>query len=929
MRWLYLQKAFNLAERAEGQGPEERSSFLEEECDGDTLLWETVSCLLDAPEMPPEFMEEPAFKAIPDFQRFSFPCPPLFFLPEILNGTRILDLLGKGAMGTVYRVRQTGEPYGDYSLKIMNAELNGALKEEAQARFEEEQAILSRLDHPNIPKIHRVGKYKDRPFYVMELAPGVAINQFLKMRDHDLDSCLNLFFQLCAAVTHAHRRGIVHRDIKPSNILVFVLDGKPIVKLIDWGIAKQIGERRALSLELHTKFGQVVGTPAYMAPEALQGGVSHPSGDIYSLGAVLYEIVAGARFTPEELSGIRGQELYKYLKEKTLRPLGEGVLLKGAPKLAKYKIRALEAIVAKAMSQDAAKRHVSAERLVADLEKLRGGQPISLVQSPWLFKARRLAASRGAAFLLGFLAIATPVSVLYQSRLEKSRAFSISVENAQAREALHRKRSAALIHLSESLIISPREKNDPESLLADLNRLAYEIEKDFAEYPEDHVTLIHALASAYANAGETAQAETRLNHALSISRAQLGTRHIKTFESLGKLARFSYSQGEYDIAEKRYNDLFANYADLASSPVYLIARRGYARVMRMRGEHARALEIVKQVLDEQRRLLGTADFETLVTYQMLGDLHRALRQPDKAAAIYESVWETRAKAFGSEDPDTLLAWENLGLVKIDQNRLDEAASVFRQTSEVRARTQGKLHKHTLRSRGYLGLTLHLQGKNAEAVALLLPLKDEMERRFKPNWPELQRAVHTLGMALFELGEQEQGVALLADLADRQEAHLGFDHFKTLRTKHNLADLLKRCGRFQEAEDIQRQLVTVQQDRFGSSHPQTLEARLALAQLLAEQAKWTDLLAQWQLLDAGLQESPDEALGGKARLLAAAAHLHRGDKASAAAAFQTGFRLLEKKPGGLDLISRALSDYRSIDPESARAWEAKLADPSNH
>ena len=220
----------------------------------------------------------------------------------IVGPYKLLEQIGEGGFGTVYMAQQDYPIRRRVALKIIKA---GMDTKQVIARFESERQALAVMDHPNIARVIDAGSATSgRPFFVMELVRGEPITKFCDQRRLALSERLRLFQDVCSAVEHAHQKGIIHRDIKPSNILVTICDDKPIVKVIDFGIAKATSGRLT-EKTLFTEFRQLLGTPLYMSPEqAEQSGVDVDTRtDIYSLGVLLYEMLTGRTpIDPKRLS---------------------------------------------------------------------------------------------------------------------------------------------------------------------------------------------------------------------------------------------------------------------------------------------------------------------------------------------------------------------------------------------------------------------------------------------------------------------------------------------------------------------------------------------------------------------------------------------------------------------------------------------------
>src|SRR6516162_7306703 len=274
--------------------PEARAAFVARACAGDPQLRALVEDLLEAHDRPDSFLESPAFPlaaAVLD---------PITEQPGAVIGPyKLLEQIGEGGFGVVFRAEQMHPVRRKVAVKVLKP---GMDTRQVVARFEAERQALAIMDHPNIAKVHDGGATASgRPYFVMELVKGVPITDFCDQNQVPVRERLELFLSVCQAVQHAHQKGIIHRDLKPSNVLVAQHDTTPVVKVIDFGVAKALGQDLT-DKTLFTGFAQMIGTPLYMSPE--QAGQSaldvDTRSDIYSLGVLLYELLTGTTpFTKE------------------------------------------------------------------------------------------------------------------------------------------------------------------------------------------------------------------------------------------------------------------------------------------------------------------------------------------------------------------------------------------------------------------------------------------------------------------------------------------------------------------------------------------------------------------------------------------------------------------------------------------------------
>ena len=278
--------------------PAERSAFLNAACRGDEALRVGIEDLLRHDLAVGSFLESPAVDSVKTSDASSgagSECSG-----TVIGPYKLLQPIGEGGMGTVYMAEQTQPVRRTVALKLIKA---GMDSRQVLARFGAERQALALMDHPNIAKVFDAGTTDDgRPYFVMELVKGIPITKFCDERRLTLRERLELAIPVCQAVQHAHQKGIIHRDLKPSNVLIALYDGKPVPKIIDFGVAKATGPRLT-DQTLYTEFGTVVGTFEYMSPEQAelnQLDIDTRS-DIYSLGVLLYELLTGS--TPLEPSG--------------------------------------------------------------------------------------------------------------------------------------------------------------------------------------------------------------------------------------------------------------------------------------------------------------------------------------------------------------------------------------------------------------------------------------------------------------------------------------------------------------------------------------------------------------------------------------------------------------------------------------------------
>jgi len=306
--------------------------------------------------------------------------------PEVVGPFTVAGLLGQGGMGRVYLAQQSTPVRRLVALKLMHG---GMDTERLLRRFDAERQALALLSHPGISQVFEAGATDDgRPWFAMEYLDGLPLTDYCDVERLDLPQRLDLFLQVCDAVVHAHQNGILHRDLKPSNVIVVERLGRPLAKVIDFGLAKALDEVDRDQLVL-TRAGQVVGTPAYMSPE--QAGVTQQRvdlrTDVYSLGVMLYELLVGALpLEPDSGSVNAMADLQRLLGEVEPARPSQRVATASEDQAAARRTHPrrwardlagdLDWIVAKAMAKDRADRYPAASALADDLRRYRADQPV-------------------------------------------------------------------------------------------------------------------------------------------------------------------------------------------------------------------------------------------------------------------------------------------------------------------------------------------------------------------------------------------------------------------------------------------------------------------------------------------------------------------------------------------------------------------------
>jgi len=341
---------------------EQIDAYLVAHCVEDTALLTAARELVSDRIDTEAFLGKPFLHAVAEA---SLDDRPLIEEIDGLDGYEVIGKLGEGGMGLVFHARQHAGVERDVAIKLIRFADPQMLE-----RFSYERKALARMEHPNIARIYEAGTTaSQRPFFTMELVRGEKITAWAEGQDPAMR--LDVFLAVCDAVQHAHQRGIIHRDLKPSNILVTEVNGRPVPKIIDFGVARAVDPRERA---IHTQQGQVLGTPAYMAPDQIEPltiGIDTRT-DVYGLGAVLFALMTGRPpFEPKRLDRLSYAEKMRVIMAES-PPLASRVsalssILRGD----------LDQIIAKALSREKRRRYESAGALAADIRNHLNDQPVT------------------------------------------------------------------------------------------------------------------------------------------------------------------------------------------------------------------------------------------------------------------------------------------------------------------------------------------------------------------------------------------------------------------------------------------------------------------------------------------------------------------------------------------------------------------------
>ena len=859
-------------------------------------------------------------------------------MPQVRAGERLgpytlKEQLGAGGFGVVWRaVRE--EPFRqEVAIKLLRTGLDSPT---AVARFEAERQTLAMMDHPNIAKVLDGGVTPDgRTFVVMELAKGEPLHQFCDRNKLPIRRRLQLFALVCDAIQHAHMRGVIHRDIKPSNILASMTDDPALgggtgmsVKVIDFGIAKGVSPAAAAK-EVFTQLGELIGTPEYMSPEQADGSADiDMRADVYSLGVVLYELLAGAPpFDPRSLRSAGFAEIHRIIREvEPPKPSDRLTTLDKVPTdvqtaervaqqrgttrtaLAQTLRQEIEWVPMKAMRKDRGERYRSAMELADDVRNYLEGRaliagPPSVVYRARKFVRRHRVAVGAAAAVVVSLLVATVVSTWFGVAEARARRLAEQRER-QVREVSRfqqdmlagldpeRAGRALVRSLADRFEESQRIAQVPASqgaleskaLREYLGRVnATDIARDFVRqvvlvpasdaatkgFAQDlgvRSSLQQTLAETFLLLGLPRDAAPLVEDALRTRTEQFGAEDRDSLASLAWSGRVKMALDEWSEATKRLEQALEARRRLFGQrdPDTVESLQGLAKLKAEQDDRAAATELFRMLTDPS----GPASPEVRV--QAASGAAEMLRRAGKPAEAVDLLLAQREAVVANRDRDArtaVLLLNNLGFAQesCDPRRLADAEGSYRKALEISEAALGEEHSLSFLVRGNLALLCADQGRSAEAEALYRKGIEIGRRALLPNDGQLLRTLNNCGQLMNAQGRLDQAEAMVGE-AERGSILLrSREHPDSLAYMESMASILEKQGKMAEAEKRRREVLDARRKALPAEDIAVLDAARELGLLLTNLKRYGDAV---EVLAPAVQDASRRPPESNARWLIA-------------------------------------------------------------
>ena len=806
----------NVSERAQAMFVEAltvdadtRAEFVTAACGDNIELFEEVKSLLDASAQSEEYFDQLAgnigLPALADHE-------PELPADKIIGQWRLVELLGRGGMGSVYLAERADEQFEmRAALKILPFGLNSS---EARSRFLLERQILARLVHDNIARLLDGGVTDDgTPYFVMDYVDGKPLDQYCDANSLSIRERIRIFCQVCEAVQYAHRNLVVHRDLKPSNVLLQA-DGE--VKLVDFGIAKTLyPDEGAAQL---TRTGITPMTSLYASPEMLKRAPVTTSSDVYALGVLLYELLTGCH--PYALPATAtGPEIWNSVVDKDPLAPSRAALTAIArndeenteqdpdQRAARRRLTArrlsqrlhgdLDAIVSKSLQKNPDRRYASVEQLQADIHRHLNGLPVQAQPPSMLYRVRKFVARRKGLVAAGVVALLFVFTVAYQSRQTQL-------------EAERANREAQVAQQISDFLVSVFEVSNPQRSAGDtitarelLDRGAEQITGDAIEDPETRGRLMRTVGQVYEGLALYDEAESMLNDALDLQVQFLGEDNMETLRTRMVLGILYVEQGRYSDAQASLHATSTDQRRVLGilHPDSLQSMHSLSIAHAQLGNFAAAAKLSEELVLARQQSLGEHHADTLNSQANLAIFYKLQGQWDRAEGAYLSVLAAQRTALGDEHPNTLAPMQNLADLYSDQSRYSEAEPLYQEMLALSHRVYGPEHPTTTRATINFANMYQAMGQYVKAEPLYVQSMTIQRATLGDAHPETLNGISKLGELYVRQEKYDQAEPLLLEARDTYTKSLGPSHYKTLDVLTRMSNMYAGRGETEKLREL--------------------------------------------------------------------------------------------------------------------------------
>lgn len=746
---------------------------------------------------------------------------------------KIVRVLGEGGMGVVYLAERI-DLHTPVAIKILRDAWLSPVRRE---RFASEQRTLAQLNHPFIARLYDAAVLSDgTPYFVMEYVEGVPLTHYCREHKGSIEQRLQLFRAVCEAVQFAHGHAIIHRDLKPSNILVKNDGG---IRLLDFGIAKQV---ESLDLQVdQTMTGLRLMTPAYASPEQIRGVRIGISTDVYSLGVILYELLAGE--LPFDLSNLTPAEAASIIADYEPGKPSSAVRRKApadsdASALGRNAWADLDVLCLTAMHKDPQRRYPSAEALIRDVDHYLNGEPLEARPDTLQYRtAKFVQRNRSAVAIVAFVVMVIVAMITFFTvRLAKAR-------NAAMEEAA---RTQRIQEFMTNLFQGGDEAVGPSDSLkvvTIVNRGVQQAQSLNSD-PKAQSELYENLGTIYGQLGKLDQADSLLQSALQERRTLFGSDSTEVAETLVALGVLRANQGRMDDAK-----LFIHQAlDIdkrqlpATHPAIAKALIAQGRVLSQGGSYDSAIQSLQQAVKIDSAP-GVARADLAAALSQLADANFSAGHYEVANGLYHQLLEVHRGLYGDRHPLVAEDIEDLGSIQQDLGYYSEAEKLERQALDVDEAYYGKEHPAVAGDLTTLGRSLLYQKKYEEADAILHRALAINKRVYGSNHPAVADTLNELGNLADMHDQLDEAEAYYRQEAEIYRAVYGDHHNFVAVALSNVAAMHMERKDYTHAEEMFRDVVRRFTQSLGPDNVNTGVARLKLGHTILKEGRDKDALAE--------------------------------------------------------------------------------------
>jgi serine/threonine protein kinase/tetratricopeptide (TPR) repeat protein len=831
-RWERIQTLFH--EVADLPVPEQRV-FLKAACGEDDVLIADVLALVEEDARGSSLLDRDLAQVAQQVLEEATPTALSF---KEFGPYRIRRTLGEGGMGVVYLAERI-DLGSLVAIKLLrDAWLSPARRE----RFASEQRTLAQLNHPSIARLYDADTLDDgTPWFVMEYVEGVPLTDYCAEHTCSIEQRLQLFRAVCEAVQYAHQHAVIHRDLKPSNILVKP-DGS--IRLLDFGIAKQVESLETPTSKDQTLTGLRLMTPAYAAPEQIRGDRVGVQTDVYSLGVILYELLAGelphdlSRLTPAEAETMivgHDPEKPSTVAKRVVHPTHRNPIIPAASKTAWAD---LDVLCLTAMHKDVQRRYPSVEALIRDIDHYLNAEPLEARPDSFQYRLGKFVRRNRRAVSAVALVFTVVVSLVIFFTVRLAKARNAALDEAARTQRIQRFMMNLFQGGDQS--VGPGDSMRVVTLLDRGVQEAQSLNGD----PKVQAELYQTLGTIYDQLGKFDQADSLLRSALDRRKALFGPDSTEVAESLVALGQLRSDQAQYEEAEKFVRQgLEMDKRHLPpTQPRVGKATYTLGEVLENEGKYEQAIPVLNQAVAIQSAPGGSKN-DLAESLTELANTQFYAGHLDISNSLNQRVLAMDRELYGDRHPNVAEDLINLGAIQSEWGHFPETERDYRQALDIIEGFYGKVHPETASVMTLLGRSLNNQGRFNEAAEVLREALGILERVYGQVHPRVASALGELGKIAMQQGKLDEAEADFRRQADiYREVYKG-KHYYIGSALANLGGVYVERKQYPRAEQSFREALQIYGETLPGDHLNVAIVRVKLGRALISQHRYTDAEAQ--------------------------------------------------------------------------------------